>query len=106
MAFLQARRASFGKLVSAELHQMLSFVRSDFRIGQAASCNLVLLNEPCLPSHQFFCFEEGTGIGGKIRSLKFCSSLSAYLFQHVQQTFRNILAWFWILILTWNLIFM
>ena len=43
---------------------------------------------------------------GKIHSFNFCSSSSTYLFQHVRRTFRNILAWFWILLLTWNLIYM
>ena len=41
MAFLQARRASFQRLASSELHQMLSFAQSNFRTGQAASYDLV-----------------------------------------------------------------
>ena len=52
MAFLLARRASFRRLASAEFHQMLFLLRSDFHVGQAASYDLVILNEPCLPAHQ------------------------------------------------------
>ena len=48
--------------------------------------------------------EEGTG--RKICSFNFCSSSLTYLFQHVRQTLRNILVCFWILLLTWNLIYM
>ena len=51
-------------------------------------------------------FEEGTGTGRKVRWLNFCSSSFTYLFQHVRQTLRNMLACFWILLLTWNLIYM
>ena len=40
MAFLQAWRASFQSLASSEFHQMLSFLQSDFHIGQSASYDL------------------------------------------------------------------
>ena len=42
MGFLQARRASFQRLAGSEFHQMLSFLRSDFRIRQAALYDLVI----------------------------------------------------------------
>ena len=48
--------------------------------------------------------QKGTGTGGKNRSFNFCSSVFTYLFQHVRQTLRNILACFWILLLTGSLI--
>ena len=41
MAFLQAWRVSLRRLASSELQQMLSFLQSDFRKGQAASYDLV-----------------------------------------------------------------
>ena len=94
IAFLQARRASFRRLASSKFHQMLSFLRSDFRIGQAASYDLVITERTLFASSSMSFFEEGTGTGGKIRSFNFCSSLSSYLFQHVRRTFSNILAGF------------
>ena len=106
MAFLQARRASFRRLASSEFHQMLSFLRSDFRIGQAASYELVITKWTVFASTSMSSFEEGTGTGRKIRSFSFCSSSFTYLFQHLRRTLRNILACFWILLLTRNLIYM
>ena len=103
MAFLQARRASFRRLASSEFHQMFSFLRIDFRI---ASYDLVITEWASFASTPMSHFEEGTGTGRKISAFNFCSSLFTYMFQHVQRTLRNILAWFWILLLTWNLIYM
>ena len=106
MTFLQARRASFRRLLAcSEFHQM-SFLQSYFRIKQAASYDLVITEWTLFASSSMSSLEEGTGTGGKIRSFNFYSSSTTYLFQHVRQTFRNILAWFWILLLTWNLIYM
>ena len=90
MDFLQARPASFRRLASSEFHQMLSFLRSNFRIGQAASYDLVITERTLFASTSMSSFEERTG--GKIRSFNFYSSSSTYLFQHVRRTFRNILA--------------
>ena len=85
---------------------MLSFLRSDFRIGQAASYDLVITEWTLFASTSMSSFEEGTGTGRKICLFNFYSNLSTYLFQHVQQTLRNILACFRILLLTWNLKYM
>ena len=71
MALLKARRAFFRRLASSEFHQILPFLRSDFRIGQAASYNLLLLNELSLPAHQCLRFKKVTSTGGKIRSFIF-----------------------------------
>ena len=87
MAFLQAWRASFRRLASSEFHQMVSFLRSDFRIGQAASYDLVITEWTLFASTSMSSFEEGTG--GKIRSLNFCWSSSTYLFRPVRRTFWN-----------------
>ena len=42
MAFLQAQRVFFRRLASSEFHQMLSFLQSDSRIGQAALYDQVI----------------------------------------------------------------
>ena len=104
MAFLQVRQAFFRRLASSEFHQMLSFLRSDFHTGQEASYDLVMTEWTLFASTPMSSFEKGTG--GKIRSFNFCLNSFAYLFQHVRRTLRNIWAWFWILLLTWNLIYM
>ena len=106
-AFLQSRWASFRTLASSEFHQILFSLWSDFRIGQAASYDLVFTEWTLFASTLMFSFEKDTGTGGKIiRSFHFYSNLSSCWFQHVRRTLRNILAWYWILLLTWNLMHM
>ena len=68
--------------------------------------DLVITEWILLASTSMASFEEGPGTGRKIRYLNFCSSSFTYLLQHVRRTLRNILACFWILLLTWNLIYM
>ena len=76
-----------------------------FTLGKQL-CMIWLITEWTLfASTSMSSFEAGTGTGSKIRSFNFCSSSSTYLLQNVRRTFRNILAWFWILLLTWNLIY-
>ena len=74
MAFLQARRASFQRLASSEFHQTLSFLQSDFRIGQAASYDLVITEWTLFASTSMSSVEEGNG--GKIRACNFISKSS------------------------------
>ena len=82
MAFLQAWWASFRRLASSEFYQMLSFLQSNFRIGQAASydLDLVITEWTSFASTSMSSFKEGTGTGGKIPSLNWNDRRSRRVF--------------------------
>ena len=58
MVFRQTQRASFRRLASSKFQQMLSFLRSEFRIGQVASYDFVITKWTLFASTSMSSFEE------------------------------------------------